>query len=176
MEALFTISTITAIFSTIMVITRKNAVHALLYLVVSFFAVAMLFYLGGAPFVAVMEVIIYAGAIVTLFIFVVMMFNIGKPLTRREKGWLKTSVWLPPLILSVIILGGFVIVLFNPPVSFTRLLFIGPREVGYKLITRYMPAIELTGMLLMTGIIGAYHLGRKKKKTLHRYLEKTNES
>ena len=63
-------------------ITRLNAVHALLYLVVSLLAVAMVFFILGAPFVAALEVIIYAGAIMVLFIFVMMMLNIGDRATE----------------------------------------------------------------------------------------------
>ena len=69
-----------------MVITRYHPIHALLYLVVSFLAMAMIFLSLGAPFVAVLEVIIYAGAIMVLFIFVVMMLNLGKETAMQEKN------------------------------------------------------------------------------------------
>ncbi len=65
-------------------ITRLVAVHALLYLIVSLLAVAVVFYTMGAPLVAALEVIIYAGAIVVLFVFVVMMLNLGTQ--AREPG------------------------------------------------------------------------------------------
>ena len=72
----FYIAAAIAILSTIMVITRYNMIHALLYLVVSFLAVAIVFYVLGAPFIAALEVIVYAGAIVVLIIFVIMMLNL----------------------------------------------------------------------------------------------------
>ena len=78
MEVAFYIAAIVAIVSTVLTITRLNAVHALLYLIVSLLAVAVVFYTMGAPFVAALEVIIYAGAIMVLFVFVVMMLNLGK--------------------------------------------------------------------------------------------------
>ena len=77
MEVAFYIAAIVAIVSTVLTITRLNAVHALLYLIVSLLAVAVVFYALGAPFVAALEVIIYAGAIMVLFVFVVMMLNLG---------------------------------------------------------------------------------------------------
>lgn len=175
MNALFVITALVAIFSALMVITRRNAVHALLFLVVHFFSVAVLFYLAGAPFVAVMEIIIYAGAIVTLFVFVVMMLSLPSPSGRKERLWMKPSVWLVPLILVLVLLGELLIVIFSYPLPVTAAAFIGPSAVGYVLITEYMLAVELTAMLLMGGIIGAYHLGRRSKKPIHRYLEKEEE-
>ena len=78
MDAVFYLAAVIAILATVMVITRLNAVHALLYLIVSLLSVAVVFYTLGAPFIAALEVIIYAGAIMVLFVFVVMMLNLGK--------------------------------------------------------------------------------------------------
>ena len=89
----FYIAAAVAILATVMVITRQNAVHALLYLIVSLLAVAVVFYALGAPFVAALEVIIYAGAIMVLFLFVVMMLNIGDQATEMETTWLNPVVW-----------------------------------------------------------------------------------
>ena len=77
-------------------LTRLNAVHALLYLVVSLLAVAVVFYAFGAPFVAALEVIIYAGAIMVLFVFVVMMLNFGQSATATERSWLTPAMWIGP--------------------------------------------------------------------------------
>ena len=80
------ISGFVAIISTLMVITRTNAVHALLYLIVSLLSVALVFFLLGAPFVAALEVIIYAGAIMVLFIFVIMMLNVGADVCKTGEA------------------------------------------------------------------------------------------
>src|SRR3954451_18727982 len=104
MLILFYISSIVAIASTLMVITRYQPIHALLYLVVSFLAVAMMFLSVGAPFVAVLEVILYAGAIIVLFIFVVMMLNLGSVTAVQEKQWLKPKVWAGPSVLTLLLL------------------------------------------------------------------------
>ena len=87
MQIAFYIAAAVALFSTVMTITRLNAVHALLYLVMSLLAGAVLFFTLGAPFVAALEVIIYAGAIMVLFIFVVMLLNLGEQATETERRW-----------------------------------------------------------------------------------------
>ena len=78
MNWLFYLSSAVAVAATLMMVTRLKAVHALLYLIVSLLAVALIFYVIGAPFVAALEVIIYAGAIMVLFLFVVMLMNLGR--------------------------------------------------------------------------------------------------
>ena len=77
MNVFFYIAAFVAIISTIMAISGRNAIHSLLYLILSLLAVSVVFYLLNAPFIAALEVIIYAGAIMVLFIFVTMMLNIG---------------------------------------------------------------------------------------------------
>ena len=101
MDLLFYLSALIAVISTLLVITRTNAVHALLYLIVSLLAVAMIFFLLGAPFVAALEVIIYAGAIMVLFIFVIMMLNLGGAHAQEEAQLLTPGIWRGPAILSM---------------------------------------------------------------------------
>lgn len=170
MIVFFYISIIIAILSTLMVITQKNAVHALLYLIVSFLAIAVIIYLSGSPFVAALEILIYAGAIMTLFIFVVMMLNLGPITVNQEKKWLSVSVWIGPTILALILLTEIIIVFIKSEIPSGQLHSIGSKEIGFALFTKFLPAVELTGMLLLAGIIGAFHLGKKKKKNIHRYL------
>ena len=75
---LFYLTALIALASTGLALTRANATHALIYLIISLLSVAVLFFLIGAPFAAALEVIIYAGAIMVLFVFVVMMLNLGE--------------------------------------------------------------------------------------------------
>ena len=77
MEVLFYMASVLALSATILALTRSNATHALIYLIVSLLAVAVLFFLMGAPFAAALEIVIYAGAIMVLFVFVIMMLNLG---------------------------------------------------------------------------------------------------
>ncbi|HTY25953.1 MAG TPA: NADH-quinone oxidoreductase subunit J, partial [Desulfomonilaceae bacterium] len=108
MDLVFYISAAVAVFSTLMVITRFSAVHALLYLVVSFFSVALIFLVLGAPFVAALEIIVYAGAIMVLFVFVIMMLNLGPRAQEQERAWLKPNVWLGPSILCIILVSELI--------------------------------------------------------------------
>src|SRR5678810_1501832 len=100
-----------------MVITRYHPVHALLYLVVSFLAIAMIFLSLGAPFVAVLEIILYTGAIVVLLIFVVMMLNLGTDTAMQEKQWLAPKTWIGPSILAVVLLAELVALLVKGTTS-----------------------------------------------------------
>jgi NADH-quinone oxidoreductase subunit J len=166
MNAVFYISAAIAIFATVMVITRASAVHALLYFVVSLLAVALVFYVLGAPFAAALEVIVYAGAIVVLFVFVVMMLNLGKESTEQERAWLAPNAWVGPAVLSIILAAELVYVLSvgssieqsapGAPV--------GPKEVGARLFGQYLLAVEFASILLLAGLVGAYHLGRSGQR------------
>ncbi len=172
MELTFYIAAAVAILSTIMVITRYNMIHALLYLVVSFMAVSVVFFTLGAPFMAALEIIIYAGAIVVLIIFVIMMLNMTKEDIQREKDWLKPSVWVGPALLSAILLAELIHILTTSnPAQTEALVAVDAKLVGLALFGPYLLGVQLCGILLMAGIVGAYHLGRQKKKVIHRFLQ-----
>jgi len=171
MSIAFYIAAAIAIFSTIMVITRFNIMHALLYLIVSLLSVAVIFYLYGAPFMAALEVIIYAGAIMVLIIFFVMMLNLGPETTRTEKQWLKPGMWMLPALLCLVLLIELAYLIAQNKAPSTGITPVAPKEVGRSLFGPYILAVELSAMLLMAGIVGAYHLGRQKKKILHRFFE-----
>jgi NADH-quinone oxidoreductase subunit J len=175
MLTIFYIASLVAVVATLMVITRHNLVHALLYLVVSLLAVAMVFYVLGSPFIAALEVIIYAGAIVVLMIFVIMMLNLGQPSVEQERQWFSAKVIVGPVILAAI-LGAELIYILSAaaPVDLSGQV-IGAKAVGYSLYSTYVIGVELSGILLMSGIVGAYHLGRKKKKIVHRFLKPQEE-
>lgn len=170
MNTVFYIAAIIAIISTIMAITGKNAIHALLYLIISLLAISVIFYVLGAPFIAALEVIIYAGAIMVLFIFVIMMLNVGLE-EELENKWFTPGTWIIPLLLSAILLGNFIYVLYTMEhTTNTGQVFL-PKQIGISLFTSYLLAVEISAILLLAGIIGAYHLGRQKKKVVHRFLE-----
>ena len=151
-----------AIAATVLMLTRVHAVHALLYLIVSLLAVAVIFYDVGAPFVAALEVIIYAGAIMVLFVFVVMLLNLGEQAARAERALLTASMWIGPSVLAVILLAEFVWMLARGTVPPAAPSGIGPAEVGIALFGPYLVGVELASMLLMGGLVGAYHLGWRR--------------
>ncbi len=175
MLIIFYIAAAVAIISTVLVITRHNLVHALLYLVVSFLAVAMAFYVLGAPFVAALEVIIYAGAIVVLMIFVIMMLNLRQESVAQERKWLNLRIVVGPVLLSLVLAAELIYMLSTEVSVQLSGNVIGAKAVGLSLYGPYVIGVELAGILLMAGIVGAYHLGRQKKKVVHRFLKQPEE-
>jgi NADH-quinone oxidoreductase subunit J len=165
LNALFYVASAIAILSTVLVITRTNAVHALLYLIVSLLAVAFIFFLLGAPFAAMLEVIIYAGAIMVLFVFVVMMLNLGSQSIERQKQWLAPGAWIGPGLLAATLLVELLVVLGGDSARAVRA-EVGPLAVGGALYGPYVLAVELASIMLLAGLVGAYHLARPKSETI----------
>ncbi len=163
MNLLFYLAGAVALISTLMVITRMNAVHALLYMIVSLLAVALIFFLLGAPFIAALEVIIYAGSIMVLFVFVVMLLNLGPRDTDQERKWFDPRVWAFLSLLTLILLIELVYALRLGPVQTLVVGEVSPLQVSLALFGPYLLGVELASMLLMAGLVGAYHLGWREK-------------
>jgi NADH-quinone oxidoreductase subunit J len=176
MTIVFYIAAAVAIAATILMLTRLNAVHALLYLIVSLLAVAVVFYDLGAPFVAALEVIIYAGAIMVLFVFVVMLLNLGEEASQTERALLPPSIWIGPSVLAAILLAefGYLLARGNAPAAAKA--STGPVEVGMALFGRYLIGVELASMLLLAGLVGAYHLGWRRAPAKNAQPEVTHAS
>ena len=158
MTVLFYIAAGVAVLSTLMVVTRTNLVHALLYLVVSLFAVAVVFYTLGAPFVAALEVIVYAGAIMMLFLFAVMLLNVRADSPVKVPGW----AWEGPGILVAILLAELIYGLTrtSPPLAGAE---VGPGAVSAALYGPYVLGVELASMLLLAALIGARHVAARAR-------------
>jgi NADH-quinone oxidoreductase subunit J len=157
----FYVASAVALVSTTLVITNTNPVHALLYLVLSLLAIAMVFFLLGAPFAGVLEIIIYAGAIMVLFVFVVMMLNLGERTIAQEREWLSGAAWVGPVVLATILLVELLVLLWpREPLTPTASVVVGAKAVGIALYGPYLLAVELASMLLLGGLVAAYHLGR----------------
>lgn len=160
MTTLFYLAGALAVVATLLAITRRHAVHALLYLIVSLIAVAVDFFTLGAPFVAALEVMIYAGAIMVLFVFVVMMLNLAEHAMEVERGWLKPRNWLGPALLALVLLGELVYCTAASRSALFPTRSVGPKQVGMALFGNYWIGVELASLLLMAGLVGAFHLGR----------------
>lgn len=145
--------------SSVIMITRYNAVHALLYLIVSSLSMAIIFYLLGAPFAATLEVIIYAGAIMILFVFVVMMLNLGQKAVEQEKIWLYPKVWILPCVL-VFALMLVMLTAMSGMDDGPQVNVVSAKQVGIALFGPYLLVVELASFLLLAGLIGAYHIAR----------------
>jgi len=164
----FYLMAIVAIVSTLRVVTNTNPVHALLSLIVSLLAVAGMFLTIGAPFAAALEVIVYAGAIMVLFVFVVMMLNLGQHTVDQERKWLSSSAWAYPALMCFLLGLTLVWILASDQsAQSTQGLvlgaeIIGPKAVGQALFTKYVLLVEIAAMLLLAALVAAFHLGKRQ--------------
>lgn len=161
MEFAFYFAAGVAVVATLRVITNTNPVHALLYLIVSLLAVSMCFFSLGAPFAGVLEIIVYAGAIMVLFVFVVMMLNLGPAASVQERQWMTPGIWGGPAMMSLAILCELLYVLFgNHSGAAIGLTTVDAKAVGISLFGPYLLVVELASMLLLAALVAAFHLGR----------------
>jgi NADH-quinone oxidoreductase subunit J len=159
---LFYLISAVVIGSTAIAITRRNLMHAVVYLIVSFFGTAMLFYLFGAPFLAALEVIIYAGAIMVLFLFVVMMLRMESP----GEVIFPLTQWLPAAVFGLIYIVAAIAMIFQTPGTETSLdmLTATPRQFALYVFEHHWFSIEVISMLLLLALIGALQLGKESGK------------
>ena len=163
MEFVFYISAAIAILATLRVITHTSPVHALLYLVISLLAISAVFFSLGAYFAGALEIIVYAGAIMVLFVFVVMMLNLGKQVEEQEKVWLQPDVWIGPAILASVLLFTLIFGIIQLDGATIQGQLVSAKQVGISLFSHYILAVELISMLLLAGLVVAYHIGRENK-------------
>jgi NADH-quinone oxidoreductase subunit J len=147
--------------STALAVTRRNVMHAIIYLVLSFFGTAMLFFLLGAPFLAALEVIIYAGAIMVLFLFIIMMLEI-RPAEQPLGSYLRQ--WLPAAVLGALSLAALVLIIFESGGDLPLpLAAASPLEFGRFLFQKYWFSVEIVSFLLLVALVGALYLGRREE-------------
>ncbi|WP_039058770.1 NADH-quinone oxidoreductase subunit J [Enterobacter sp. Bisph1] len=163
MEFAFYICGLVAILTTVRVITHTNPVHALLYLIVSLLAIAGVFFSLGAYFAGALEIIVYAGAIMVLFVFVVMMLNLGNSVVEQERNWLSPQIWVGPALLSAVLLVVMIYAILGVNDQGIEGNAISAKAVGITLFGPYVLAVELASMLLLAGLVVAFHLGREDR-------------
>lgn len=159
-----------AIVAALGMLLSSNTVHAALYLIVNFACIALM-YLGlNAPFLAMVQITVYAGAIMVLFLFVIMLLGAEKaPLSSKLR-------WQSPLavILALALMGVTTLVLFSPQIGAEMqvvaplpgdesLTFGSPAAIGSVLFNHYLLPFELTSVLLLVAMIGAVVLTRDEK-------------
>ncbi len=158
---IFYLLAVLILVATGMAITRRNLVHAVIYLIFSFFGSAMLFYLFGAPFPAVLEVIIYAGAIMVLFLFVVIMMR-----TDPDDGRLfPLSQWLPVAIFGIgyaVVGAGIVTYEPNSRTMLTTAQAM-PGALGRFVFQNFWLSIEIVSLLLLVVLVGVLLIGQRPK-------------
>jgi len=154
MELVSCTAGVVAVISTVLMLTRLKVVDALLYMLESLDAVAVVLYARGTLFAAALEAIAYVGAIILLFVFVNMMLDLGERTVETESRWLTTGRWKGPAVL-----GGILLIMVAQLLGLAE--FGGgpvpPTEAGAAMFGLYMIGVELASMLLLAGMAGANH-------------------
>ncbi|MCZ6477561.1 MAG: NADH-quinone oxidoreductase subunit J [Gemmatimonadetes bacterium] len=157
-----------AILSAIFMVTQANPVASVVYLVVTFFALSGLFVILDAHFIAAVQVIVYAGAIMVLFLFVIMLLNLGSgvptDIRRGLARMLAGSVALALIVvLTRLVLGDPGTEALAPSALASVLEAKGAvRALAEPLFNRYLVAFEVTSVLLLVAVIGAVVLARRR--------------
>jgi len=141
------------------VVLARRSDHSALFLLLNLIALAAIYVTLNAPFLAAVQIIVYAGAIVVMFLFVVMMLNVA----QRERPETKLRQRYAGIALGALLLGGLIHVAASeplPPPGLTRTDNVF--EVGKALFTQYLLPFELAGLLLLIGVVGAVVLGKRK--------------
>lgn len=160
-QILFVLMAIVIVVTSIGVVASRNPVRSALNLVANFFALAVLYLFLYAQFVAAVQIIVYAGAIMVLFLFTIMLLNLGSPAELADRGEIKRPITWGLALLFVIVLAGGV---------FARLGEAQPAQddmgtvqmVGKFLFTDWVYPFELTSILLLIAIVGAIVMAKRR--------------
>jgi len=159
----YTLATLIVAFA-VLVITARNTTHSVLFLMMDFLAVAALYVLLGAEFVAVIQIFVYAGGVVVLYLFVVMLVNLKRPEAYRDprrQGAL--GVVLAAVVLTEMVAVATYSRLAPVPVAPGVSPVVGNTEqVGWLLYTQYLIPFEVASMLLLVAMVGAILLSRRE--------------
>lgn len=149
----------------VLVVSTKDTVHSVLFLVLDFLFVAALYVLLGAEFLAVIQVLVYAGGIVVLYLFVVMLVNLKRPPEAYQDPNRRAKVGLVLAVALLVELGAitaFTYVRPTPPVAAALPVQGNTEQVGWLLYTSYLIPFEIASMLLLVAMIGAIVLAKRE--------------
>ncbi|MFM2163330.1 MAG: hypothetical protein RLZZ383_2842 [Pseudomonadota bacterium] len=159
MQALFFATAAITIASATLGVSRTIAVHGLLWMLVAFLGIAHTMWLLGATFAAALMLSVYAGAVAMLFLFVVILFDIGTMAASAEAKQLTVSAWAAPLLAGGALAG---VLLAALPAPGGPSLPVDARMTGLAMYGPYAVAAELASFLLLAGLAGAFHIGRRR--------------
>ena len=161
-QFLFFLLAIVSVFAVSAMIFSKNQAYSALYVILAFVCTGGLFGLLGAPFIAVVQIIIYAGAIMILFVFVIMMINIKEGLPPERKRW---TFYLSGVLGAVLLIELFLAVKAQMGAASTAAeIQTSPTNLGRLLFTDYLYPFEITSILIIVAIVGAIVLVKKREK------------
>ncbi|BBI01145.1 NADH-ubiquinone oxidoreductase chain J [Buchnera aphidicola (Nipponaphis monzeni)] len=152
---------IISIISTTLVIIQNRPMYALLYLIISFLSITGIFFLLGSFFAAALEIIIYTGAIMLLFVFVIMLLNFKNKLITQKIKWIQFVCWGRGLYLFITFVVVMVYILSSTENKYNLLnIVIDTKTVGIDLFNSYSLIVEMSSMLLLAGLVVVFHLGQ----------------
>lgn len=161
-KAIFLYFAAVIIGAAIMTITRRNLVHSVLFMLLLFFHIAGLFVLLNAEFLAAVQLIVYAGAILILYLFVVMLLNVDRESqsSRAHRFWPWTMLFGAAVLAEIVFLvaaGSF-----PGATGQTMKQIAGVQNLGVELFTRYLVPFEVASVVLLVGLVGAVLLAKKR--------------
>jgi NADH-quinone oxidoreductase subunit J len=152
-----------ALTSALLVVTSKNLVYSVLYLIITFFAISGHYILLNAQFLAVVNLIVYAGAIMVLFLFVIMLMNMDTDTEPRKKKWLKFVGALSGGCLLLVMVAALKKADYKNQVVQTTEGDIGLiKNLGMTLFNEYVVPFEISSILFLSAMIGAVVIGKKE--------------
>src|SRR6476646_2985624 len=162
-QLLFWILSVLALFSALMMITSKNPVHSVLWLIITFFAISGHYVLLNAQFLAIVNIIVYAGAIMVLFLFVIMLMNLDKDTEPQKNKWLK---------LAGAVAGGSLLLVLVAALRHTErnMTELGTGDIGLiqnlgiVLFKEYVVPFEISSILFLSAMVGAVVIGKRDEK------------
>ncbi|HWJ29369.1 MAG TPA: NADH-quinone oxidoreductase subunit J [Flavisolibacter sp.] len=159
-QILFWLLSIITLFSALMVITSKNPVYSVLWLIVTFFSISGHYILLNAQFLAIVNIIVYAGAIMVLFLFVIMLMNLNKDTEPQKSKWLKLAGAVAGGCLLLVLVAA----LRNTEKNMTQLASgdIGLiQNLGKVLFNEYVVPFEISSILFLSAMVGAVVIGKR---------------
>lgn len=160
---LFWILSVMALFSALMVITSKNPMHSVIWLIIVFFAISGHYLLMNAQFLAIVNIIVYAGAIMVLFLYVLMLMDLKKETEPPKNRWLKLAGAVAGGSLLLVLIAALKKVDIDQGIVETRLGDIGLIEnLGKTLFTEYIVPFEISSILFLSAMVGAVVIGKKE--------------
>lgn len=163
-QCLFWLLSFLAISFALMVVITKNPVHSVLYLVLTFFTIAGHYVLLNAQFLAAVHIIVYAGAIMVLFLFVIMLLNLNKETEPHKSIWLKASATVASGLLLLVLVGSMKSAeTLKTPTAFDSSIGL-IHNLGKTLFSDFLLPFEVSSILLLSAMVGAVMLGKKSIK------------
>jgi len=162
-QILFWFLSVVALFSALMVISSKNPVYSVLWLIATFFAISGHYILLNAQFLAIVNIIVYAGAIMVLFLFVIMLMNLNKETEPQKNRWLKMAGAVAGGCLLLVMVAALKDTDLKQQQALVNQGSIGLiRNLGKELFTTYVVPFEISSILFLSAMVGAVVIGKKE--------------